>query len=203
VRMIAAAILAAAVIEITGLPATVILLVPFIALALVVAWLRRPRVTARPPERPAGILRAIPDADALAPEPASSAPEPVPVSAPPIDWTARIRDAEATKDHAALAGFHLWYARAEIAAGRPEPAAEHLRSSLRAAAKSKNAAVQAEARLELAELARSAGDLTTACEHWQIARSLFHGLSDTARLGATERLMREHRCPTDWVLNDF
>ena len=63
--------------------------------------------------------------------------------------------------------------------------------------------MHAEARLELAEIARASGDLTTACEHWQIARGLFSDLKHAKGRGKAETLMREHGCPTDWVLNDF
>ncbi|WP_072392160.1 hypothetical protein [Hyphomicrobium sp. CS1GBMeth3] len=187
------------------------LLVPFALLIVAVILLRRQ--TTRPQEFPTEtkphetqVFRAIPtDTPPSVAEPAPVLPKPGRPDAPEpvIDWASRIAAAETAADHAALGELYLASARAEIAKGSAEQAAEHLRASLRAATKSKNLPVQAEARLELAELARLAGDLTTACEHWQIARGLFHKLSDAARLDETERQMRTHRCPTDWVLTDF
>lgn len=122
---------------------------------------------------------------------------------PQVDWPARIAAAEAASDNAALARHYLGFARDEIARGESQAAAEHLRASVGTAARNRDAAVHAEARLELAELARVAGDLTTACEHWQIARALFFEIKEQTSVGETERLMQKHGCPTDWVLNDF
>jgi tetratricopeptide (TPR) repeat protein len=133
-------------------------------------------------------------------KPAEPAPAPQPTA---LDWATRIKEAEEANDRSLLPGLYLSLARAEIAEGRNDIALEHLRSSVMAATKTRDGATQAEARLELAELARAAGDLTTACEHWQIARGLFHKMSEQAKLGNTERLMQQHGCPTDWVLNDF
>lgn len=193
IATVAAGLIVPVVIEIGGWPALVALLAPVALLIGVIVWLRRTpgadeSVARKPATEP---LRAIPSADALPP------PE------EPVDWAGRIKDAQAADDRTALPALYLSLARSEIGQGRHEAAAEHLRSCVRAAAKSRNAAVQAEARLELAELARDAGDLTTACEHWQMARSLFHELKGQAGLVETERLMQKHGCPTDWVLNDF
>lgn len=173
-------------IEVGGLPALIALLGPFAVLLVVVLLVRR--------------LPAAPPESASEAEASRAGRETRP---PATDTAAAPKAAEAAGDRGTAAGHYLACARAELAQGRAETAAGHLRASIRAATESRNAAVQAEARLELAELARAAGDLTTACEHWQIARSLFHDLADAARLGETERLMRQHGCPTDWVLNDF
>lgn len=192
---VSAGILIAAAIDFSGLFATIAVLAILIVLVVVIVRLRR-----QAPARKAEMLRSIP---AVPTRPSDGAVRQEPVVEPAPDWPGLIKQAEAENDHAALAGLHLAFARTEIARRRHEPAAEHLRSSIRASAKSRNASVQAEARLELAELARAAGDLTTACEHWQIARGLFHGLKQQESLDETERLMRQHGCPTDWVLNDF
>jgi hypothetical protein len=197
--------MAAAVIEIGGLSATLALLAPFVVLLVVIVLLRRPPAP-QAARTGAGMLRAMsPDmSPAMSPDgPAVPERTRERIEHPTVDWAASIRSAEAASDHGALAGLYLSFARAEMAEARNADAAEHLRSSVRAAAKSRNAAVQAEARLELAELARADGDLTTACEHWQIARGLFHELKQQASLDGTEQLMRKHGCPTDWVLNDF
>lgn len=63
--------------------------------------------------------------------------------------------------------------------------------------------VHATARLELGGLAKAAGDLTTACEHWQIARGLFHELGAKSDMKQTDDRMLRNGCPTDWVLTDF
>lgn len=209
---VAMAGLVVAVIEITGLAGTLALLAPVLLLLIVILRTRRPLEPK--PEKASTLLRAIPSSDA----PPSEALPPreeasvavaeeraleVDAGAGAADWPELIRNAEAENNQAALASLYLSFARDEIAAGHSDQAADHLRSSVRAAAKSRFAAIQAEARLELAELARAAGDLTTACEHWQIARALFHDLKQKAELSETERLMQKHGCPTDWVLNDF
>jgi hypothetical protein len=82
-------------------------------------------------------------------------------------------------------------------------AAASLREAIRLAAECDLNDQHASARLELGELARQDGDLITACEHWQIARGLFHDLKNSTRVKSTEGRMRDHGCPTDWVLTDF
>ena len=67
----------------------------------------------------------------------------------------------------------------------------------------KQPGTEAMARLELGDLARACGDLTTACEHWQMARALFTDLKRPAETVAAEKRMESAGCPTDWVLNQF
>ena len=141
---------------------------------------------------PAVAEKELPAAIDLAPRPS-----------PPVDWPTLIAEAAERSDNAALASAHLAYAKSEISEGRNAQAGDQLRACLQFAARTRDRALQAEARLELAELSRADGDLTTACEHWQIARALFHDLSSKRELDETEKLMRTHGCPTDWVLNDF
>ena len=198
IATVTAGILAASMIEISGLPAILTLLAPFVLLLIVMIRLRRSKQAPKQPSPET--FRAVPS-EATAP--AAPGAEIVDKAPQPVDWALRIRSAEASNDQAALAGLYLSYAQAEIAGGRRDMAGDYLRSSVRAAAKSRNPAIQAEARLELAELARAAGDLTTACEHWQLARALFHDMKQQTRVGETEKLMQKHGCPTDWVLNDF
>jgi len=191
---------AAGIIEIGGLPAILILLAPFAVLLIVIARLYRRR------ETPAPAPQSRPETPGAVAAGASEVPAPLvtPRDDPePADWAGRIRRAAAEDDQATLAHLCLSAARAEIPQGRSDTAAEYLREAVRAAGRSRTAAVEAEARLALAELARAAGDLTTACEHWQLARALFHDLDERARRDETETLMRNHGCPTDWVLNDF
>lgn len=203
---------AVAAIEVSGLAGTLALLTPPALLLAAVAYAhrsvrsRKMAPAAAPAKAAVGVVTVLdlPPAEPLANVPVADVePVSVPVADVDTDWPARIESAEALGDDATLAGHYLAWARAEIAQGRAADASEHLRTSVRIAAKGRHAALHAEARLELAELAREAGDLTTACEHWQLARALFHDLQEATRVGDTERLMRRHGCPTDWVLNDF
>lgn len=104
---------------------------------------------------------------------------------------------------AAAAQRILDEARQTLAAGKLRPAAELLRETVRMASKANLPVVHAAARLELAEIARIDGDLTTACEHWQIARGLYHDTKLLAERDEISERMRDHRCPTDWVLTNF
>ncbi len=195
-------------IEISGLAGKLLLFLPLLVLLAVILRQRRPRKPQNKSPVESAALRAIGDSsvqsgDAIS-ENAAAASSAFQLERPAtIDWNARIQVAEAAGDNAALAGLYLSLAKEEIGSGRTSTAADHLRTSVRLAAKPRNPAIIAEARLELAELARAAGDLTTACEHWQIARSLFRELTKKSELEETERLMQRHGCPTDWVLNDF
>jgi hypothetical protein len=63
--------------------------------------------------------------------------------------------------------------------------------------------VHAEARVQLAELALADGDLTSACEHWQMAKLMFHEMGRRADQERISDLMRTHRCPSDWILTNF
>ena len=116
---------------------------------------------------------------------------------------ASIKRAEAEGRDGDLAALYLAHARELLSTGRRDEAAGELRKSVRIASRNGDKNVHGEGRLELAELAREDGDLTTACEHWQIARRLFSDLGLAADLKKAETLMRQHGCPTDWVLNDF
>lgn len=199
-----AGLLVPAVIEVSAVMTLLASLVPIVLLIVLIVYMRtrntRKNATAkRRNVEPLSVVSA--DAGTMVDEkPVRPALAPQPT---PVDWAARIKEAEEANDRSLLPGLYLSLARAEIAEGRTDIASEHLRSSVMTAIKSRDGATQAEARLELAELARASGDLTTACEHWQIARGLFHKMSEQAKLGDTERLMQQHGCPTDWVLNDF
>lgn len=63
--------------------------------------------------------------------------------------------------------------------------------------------ITAVARFELANLAKANGDLTTACEYWQMARELYVGLEDKKKVREIDAIMRAAQCPSDWVLTDF
>lgn len=138
-----------------------------------------------------------------APPPPPIAPEKVPQALQPEELLVRIKDTEKSPEDAALPALYLDLARLQIGSGSSSEAADHLRKCIRLAAKLGQNQTHAGARLELGDLARAEGDLTTACEHWQIARGLFHDLKREADLAAAEKRMQVNGCPTDWVLNDF
>ena len=64
-------------------------------------------------------------------------------------------------------------------------------------------AVQAVSRMMLGDISKIEGDLTTACEHWQLARDLYARCNEKGKSAEVEGRMRENQCPTDWVLNEF
>ena len=94
-------------------------------------------------------------------------------------------------------------ASALLAAGHREEAATQLRLCLRLAAVAKQPALEARARLELGDIAFSNNDLTTACEHWQLARALYGQLQNKKQVKSVEWRMEHNHCPTDWVLTQF
>jgi len=63
--------------------------------------------------------------------------------------------------------------------------------------------VQAVSRLMLGDISKVEGDLTTACEHWQLARDLYARCNKVDKSTEVEDKMRDNQCPTDWVLNEF
>jgi hypothetical protein len=115
----------------------------------------------------------------------------------------RLAGAEEAGEPVALAHIYLALGRARVAAGDENGALAALRSSAGLAALHKIGRVHAEARLELADAAFRAGDLTSACEHWQMARMAFLDERMAAEGDKVDSLMRSNGCPTDWVLTDF
>lgn len=115
----------------------------------------------------------------------------------------RIRAAEANRQTSELAWLYLELSRQHQAENRDKDALEALGSAAGVAAKFGPKSVHAEARLELAEWAHKAGDLITACEHWQIARSALHEDGQAKASAGVDQIMRDNGCPTDWVLTDF
>lgn len=196
-------------IEIGGLAGTLLLLAPFAALLLmvVVVSLRHTYERSETPDTGAALEPSPGANEMLAAVGGGVGPDAYNATATEREtgasWQDRIRAAEEGGDVADLPALYLAFAQEEIAQGHTDTGADHLRSCIRWAAKARNPAIEAEARLELADLARAAGDLTTACEHWQIARALFHKLDRKDALAGTEDAMRRHGCPTDWVLTDF
>ncbi len=111
--------------------------------------------------------------------------------------------AKAERDDAALSRDSVLLAKLLIARSARSEAAALLQSAALVARRAKLPVVHAQARIELADLARSDGDMTSACEHWQMAKLMFH---ETGRRMDQDRmadLMRQNRCPTDWILTNF
>lgn len=116
---------------------------------------------------------------------------------------AQLAGAEQAGEPVALAHIYLALGRARIRAGVESQALDALRSCAGLAALHKAGKLHAEARIELAEAAYRAGDLTSACEHWQMARMAFLDDGLKADGDRIDRRMRANGCPTDWVLTDF
>lgn len=147
----------------------------------------------QPRERPVTIPWAVP---APAPSPAG------PGAASALE--AMLADAEQRFDDAAVARLSLELARRSLADGQPDSsAATHLRRAIILASRLGDQETHAAARLELGDLVAGQGDMTTACEHWQIARQIFWDGGETEMLAEADRRMIANGCPTDWVLNDF
>ena len=98
--------------------------------------------------------------------------------------------------------------------GRPQPPSRSsddlhaeelalLKQAVVAATQAGRRDLHAEARMELAELAAAHGDMTTACEHWQLARMLFQEAGLRTESDRASEYMRRQRCPTDWFLTGF
>jgi hypothetical protein len=115
----------------------------------------------------------------------------------------RIEVALANGDMAGLALLYLDLARGHERLGNEDARMAALRSAAGYGALHGPRAAHAEARLALAEAAYLAGDLTSACEQWQMARTAYleAGLKDG--YARVEKRMRDNGCPTDWVLTDF
>jgi tetratricopeptide (TPR) repeat protein len=138
----------------------------------------------------------------------SRAPEPDSVQqqrikADPAVLLAAVGEAEAAGQRDRLPGLYLALADCHLEAGQDTQAADLLLKCLRGGAPARHKATHAKARLALGDLAQAAGDPTTACEHWQIARALFHELKQADDHQAAEQRMLRNGCPTDWVLTDF
>jgi len=152
------------------------------------------------------LRRRRPAAGGLRPEDSIPAAAESGRRAPKLDraaLAAAVRDAESRGESARLPGLYLSLARCRIEDGETADAEELLRKSIRGAAGAQIKDTHAMARLALGDLAHRSGDLTTACEHWQIARALFHELKQKRDHEAAESRMLRNGCPTDWVLTDF
>jgi cytoskeletal protein RodZ len=198
-----------------------LVMVVVVALAYaLLAWLmvRRRRLSSRgASQRPQQIVSSGPQAatEALSRAPVQTQAEKTthPTMIDRETAVAKTHDVEVHAEHEAsdnrseaaeaVCARLLGVAQSQVQSGQALAAAATLREAIHLAASIGLTGQHAAARLELGELARLDGDLITACEHWQIARGLFHDLGARERVKAAETRMREHGCPTDWVLNDF
>lgn len=103
----------------------------------------------------------------------------------------------------AIAPFYLQLAHLYCAAGNEAEYLTAMRAAAGLAAENGPHVTHAEARLELADVAFKAGDLTGACEQWQIARMALQADGQLAAQASVDKRMRDNGCPTDWVLTDF
>lgn len=87
--------------------------------------------------------------------------------------------------------------------GDEAAAADCLRKTIMLASAASDNTLHARARLELGDICKTEGDLITACEHWQMARSLFEDNANVVDAEVCEKRMLGNGCPTDWVLTDF
>jgi hypothetical protein len=133
----------------------------------------------------------------------AKASDAAPPASSPKRIRARIAAAEANRETQTLASLYLELARAEGAAGNGTAELQALRSAAGLGALHGPKTTHAAARLALAEIAVRSGDMTTACEHWQIARIAYSEAGAVAQSDSIDKLMRENGCPTDWVLTDF
>lgn len=116
---------------------------------------------------------------------------------------AAVKEAEAEGADARLAGLYLTLAQRQLDNGEAHDAAEMMRKAIRAATASGQKSAHAKARVALGDLVQASGDPATACEHWQIARTLFHELGQRSDFDAVDARMLRNGCPSDWVLTDF
>jgi hypothetical protein len=116
---------------------------------------------------------------------------------------ARIAVLEDGDDKSTLAPLYMQVAALEQKRGNEAGRLAALRAAAGTGAIHGPRKAHALARLELAEVAYLAGDLHTACEHWQMARMAYHDDGDTENFERVDRRMLDQGCPTDWVLTDF
>jgi hypothetical protein len=113
-----------------------------------------------------------------------------------------VRAAETNGAEERLPALYLALAQSKISDGAAAEGEELLRKILRLTGqRSKDS--HAKARVLLGDVAKAKGDLSTACEHWQMARAIFYELDRKGDHASVETRMLKNGCPTDWVLTDF
>jgi hypothetical protein len=115
----------------------------------------------------------------------------------------KIEKAIASGEKSSLSPLYLELAASHARQGNLDAQMAALRSAAGHGALHGPHAAHAAARLALGEAAHQSGDLTSACEQWQLARTAFEEGGDAEQHARVEKRMRENGCPTDWVLTDF
>ncbi len=115
----------------------------------------------------------------------------------------QIAAAAASGKHHVMASMYLNLAAQNRALGLDKEAQSALRSAAGIGSQHGPEAAHAAARIALAEAAFDHGDLTAACEQWQLARMAFQRDGKTVEADGVDKRMRANGCPTDWVLTDF
>jgi len=186
-----------------GAGGAVLLTLPWLLLAIA-AW--RAMRTGEAGEMAHGLGRTSVPPEIIAdtvPAPSPSSPAPHLDTREELRLMRALEDAECENDAVGLTRDSTALARLLLARGARPQAEALLRKAVMVARRTRLPEAHAEARIELAELARADGDMTSACEHWQMAKLMFY---ETGRRGDQDRIadmMRQHRCPTDWVLTEF
>lgn len=157
-----------------------------------------PTAAADTPPQTAGVTRPPADARTI-PQPDITAATPSAIDA----LQRQLSEAQVSAPRSALAPLYLDLAQQHRDAGDETARLSALRSAAGLAAQHGPHAAHAKARLELAEAAYAAGDLTGACEQWQMARMALHEAGDRTAQAGVDKRMRDNGCPTDWVLTDF
>ncbi|MEQ8823653.1 MAG: hypothetical protein RIC14_04695 [Filomicrobium sp.] len=121
----------------------------------------------------------------------------------PADWMSSDEPEADLDPRVVEARQHFKDAMTKREAGEDTAAADHLRNTIMLATSAADNMLHARARLELGDISQAEGDLITACEHWQLARSLFEDMSNAGDAEVCEKRMLGNGCPTDWVLTDF
>ena len=133
---------------------------------------------------------------------AAPAPE-TPLARAPQDIIDEISACEERNDNRKLGLLYLELALAYRAAMRASECLRALQNCAGLAAMHGPPEVHAQARVGLAEAAFEAGDLTGACEQWQMAKIIYHDSGAREAYASVDKRMRANGCPTDWVLTDF
>lgn len=115
----------------------------------------------------------------------------------------RIETAKSAKDHRALAALYLQLARGYQNLGDEKARMNALTSAAGCGSLYGPHESHAAARMQLADVAYRSGDLTSACEHWHLARGAFQASGQTDEQARVDKLMQDHGCPTEWVLTGF
>lgn len=146
----------------------------------------------------------VSEAKAIPPLPELARP-PFPKAPPSAEAIAkRLAEAEAAGHASAIPDLKVARGLALFREGKSaSEAANDVRGGLILALQQGQKLSQAHARVALGDLCKAGDDLTTACEHWQLARDIFAELQETQARKDVETRIRQNGCPTDWVLNEF